>query len=169
VVIRKNGALHVRTSLDGPGEPVIIIEDSCVIGHHSMISAKNCIHLEPHVVFESLGLIQDHNHAFEDVTLPIEQQGVTEGGRIRIGEGCYIGHGAVILCAKGQLTLGRNCIVRPKALVTRSFPPYSVIAGIPANIIKQNDPIKAISVSGYSNVSEIGSALHGDKTAPVRW
>src|SRR5215467_1275113 len=158
VVIRKNGALHVRTSLEEWGEPVIIIEDHCVIGNHSMISAKNCIHLEPYVMFESLGLMQDHNHAFEDISTPIDQQGVTEGGRIRIGEGSYIGQGAVILCSKGELSLGRNCVVAPKAVVTRSFPLYSVIAGIPARIVKQFDPTKRVWLSGPDDSSDIGFA-----------
>src|SRR5208337_1970304 len=51
VVIAKNGALHVRASLEDKGEPVIVIDDGCTIAPGSTISAKNCIHFEPDVMF----------------------------------------------------------------------------------------------------------------------
>ncbi|HKR28750.1 MAG TPA: hypothetical protein VJS11_14900, partial [Acidobacteriaceae bacterium] len=41
---------------------------------------------------------------------------------------------------QGELVLGRNCIVAANSLVTRSFPPYSVIVGNPARVAKQYDP-----------------------------
>jgi acetyltransferase-like isoleucine patch superfamily enzyme len=90
----------------------------------------------------------DHSHAYEDITVPIREQGVTEGGRIRIGQGSWIGFGAAIVCPKGELTLGRNCVVGANSVVTRSFPPYSVIAGNPAKVVKQFDPVKQAWVQG---------------------
>ena len=82
----------------------------------------------------------DHNHAYEDIEIPIIQQGITKGGRIRIGEGSWIGHGAAIVCSRGELTIGRHCIVAANSVVTRSIPDCSVVFGIPATIIRQYDP-----------------------------
>jgi acetyltransferase-like isoleucine patch superfamily enzyme len=93
-------------------------------------------------------LIQDHNHAYEDVTLPIKAQGLTPGGTIRIEQGCWIGHGAAIVCGQGELVIGRNSVVAANSLVTKSFPPYSVIVGNPARLARQFDPAKGSWVGG---------------------
>jgi acetyltransferase-like isoleucine patch superfamily enzyme len=82
----------------------------------------------------------DHNHAYEDISAPILDQGITEGGRIRIGQGTWIGHGASIISPRGELTIGRNCVIAANAVVMRSIPDYSLVAGYPATIIKQYDP-----------------------------
>ena len=115
---------------------------NCCIAARSVISAKNYIHLERDVILAPSVLIMDHNHAFEDVTRAISEQGTTEGGRIRIGQGSWIGHGAAIVCNHGELDLGAHCVVEPNAVVTRSFPSYSVLSGNPARVIKRFDPVK---------------------------
>lgn len=125
----------------GPqGEPTIVIDDNCIVAFGSILSAKNQIHLESGVNVAQQVLIMDHNHAYEDIEIPIVQQGITKGGRIRIGEGSWIGHGAAIVCSRGELTIGRHCVVAANSVVTRSIPDYSVVFGIPATIIRQYDP-----------------------------
>ena len=139
VSLRKDAWLNVATE-DPTGEPVIVIDDNCHIGYGSIISAKNRIHLERDVLVGQQVLIIDHNHAYEDITIPIANQGVTGNGTIRIGQGSWIGRGAAIICPRGELTIGRNCVVAVNSLVTRSIPDYSVVFGSPATIIKQYDP-----------------------------
>jgi len=141
VTLKKDAWLNVANdSLDRTAEPAIVIGDNCHIGYGSIISARNRIHLERDTMVAQQVVIADHNHAYEDITVPIINQGVTEGGRIRIGQGCWIGHGAAIVCARGELTIGRNCIVAVNSVVTRSIPDYSVVWGNPATIIRQYDP-----------------------------
>ena len=113
------------------------IEDDCRIGARCTITAENFIHLERGVVLAPDVLIMDHAHAYQDVSRPISLQGATPGGRIRIQEGCRIGRGAAILCEKGELVLGRNCVVAPGAVVTRSFPAGSMLSGNPARPIRE--------------------------------
>jgi acetyltransferase-like isoleucine patch superfamily enzyme len=119
-------------------EVKIIIEDDCRIAARCTITAKNSIHLERDVVLASDVLIMDHAHAYQVVSRPISVQGATSGGRIRIQEGCRIGRGAAVLCDKGELVLGRNCVVAPGAVVTRSFPADSMLAGNPARAIRES-------------------------------
>lgn len=45
----------------------------------------------------------------------------------------WIGMNTTIL--KG-VTIGRGCIVAAGAIVTKSTPPYSIVAGVPAKVIK---------------------------------
>ena len=113
------------------------IEDDCRVGARCTITAENSIHLERGVVLEPDVLITDHAHAYQDVSRPISLQGATPGGRIRIQEGCRIGRGAAILCEKGELVLGRNCVVAPGAVVARSFPAGSMLSGNPARAIRE--------------------------------
>jgi maltose O-acetyltransferase len=53
-------------------------------------------------------------------------------GRVRIGNGCWIGAKAVILM---NVELGDRCVVGAGAVVTRSFPADSVVVGVPARPI----------------------------------
>jgi acetyltransferase-like isoleucine patch superfamily enzyme len=128
------------------GEPMIVIEDGSIIMRRGQISARNCIHIGRDVVVSASVLIMDHNHSYEDTTRPIKEQSITSGGRIRIEQGCWIGHGAAIVCNQGELVLGRNSVVAANALVTKSFPPYSVLVGNPARLARQYDPAKGIWV-----------------------
>ena len=138
VCVSQHAWLNVATE-DIVGEPTIVVDDNCQISDGSIISARNRIHLEPYVNVAQQVLILDHNHAYEDVEVPIIKQGITNGGRIRIGEGSWIGHGAAIVCSRGELTIGRHCVVSANSVVTRSIPDYSVVFGMPAAIIRQYD------------------------------
>ena len=138
--------------------PKIVIEEGCSIGPRCTISSKNSIHLEPKVVLASNVLIMDHGHAYEDVGRPIRFQGTSPGGKIHIGQGCQIGDRAAVLCAKGEVVLGRNCLIAPGAVVSRSFPANSVIAGNPGRLVTQT----GISTAG---MLWTGVAVSGGKTA----
>lgn len=71
------------------------------------------------------------NHVFDDPEVPIRTQGITRRG-IVIGDDVWIGTRAVIL---DGVTLGRGSVVGAGAVVTRSFPDRSIIAGVPARTV----------------------------------
>src|SRR5579863_6420552 len=148
VIIRKDAWLSIIT--DSVSDLNLVIDDNCLVGARSVISAKNFIHLEHDVILATSVLIMDHNHAYEDITLPIRVQGITQGGTIRIEQGCWIGQGAAIVCNEGELVIGRNSVVAANSLVTRSFPPYSVIVGNPSRLARQFDPARGTWIGGAS-------------------
>jgi acetyltransferase-like isoleucine patch superfamily enzyme len=154
VTLHKDVWLHAHPSPENQGEPVLVLEDRCFIARRCHIAAKNSIYLESDVLLAAGVLIQDHGHSFADLSKPIRFQGCAPGGRIRIGQGSWIGQGAVIICDSGELVLGRNCVVAANAVVTRGAPPYSVLAGNPARIVKQFDPVKGAWVLGSSHPVE---------------
>lgn len=71
------------------------------------------------------------------------RQGVTIGGRSGhkqlpiIGNNVDIGASALIL---GPITIGDHAIIGAGAVVIRDVPPYAVVAGNPARIIRVNTP-----------------------------
>jgi acetyltransferase-like isoleucine patch superfamily enzyme len=139
------------------GEPAIVFDEGCKVGRRCVISARNKIHFERDVVFAPSVLVMDHNHAFEDVNVPIKDQGITVGGTIRIEEGCWIGFGAAIVCGKGELVIGRNSVIGANAVVSRSIPPNSVVTGNPARVVKQFDAAKGGWVLGSSTLAKATS------------
>jgi acetyltransferase-like isoleucine patch superfamily enzyme len=75
------------------------------------------------------------------LTYPIEpmlrnsgKAGSYSKGKIIIGHDCWIGNGAIILSG---VNIGNGSIVAAGAIVTKSFPPYSVIGGSPAKLLKR--------------------------------
>lgn len=88
------------------GDLKIVIGDNCNVGARCIFSAKNRIEIGADVMFATSVLIQDHQHAYDNPHVAISRQGVTPGGVIRIGSGCWIGQGAAIVCNEGELVIG---------------------------------------------------------------
>lgn len=147
VMLKKGVWLNIPESAVSD-HPIIILESRCNLGPRCILSAQNQIHIGRNTIFGPAVFLADHNHGFENVAEPIRDQGTTAGGKIRIGQDCWIGYGAAIVCGGGTLELGDHCVVAANALVTRSFPAYSVIAGNPARVVKQFDPVKDAWVMG---------------------
>lgn len=159
VIIRNHAWINTFDLHESQTGVKMIIDDNSVINAQCVISAKNLVHIGRHVMVSACSLVMDHNHAYEDLDRPIQAQGLTPGGTIRIEDGCWIGHGAAIVCNQGELVIGRNSVIGANALVTRSFPPYSVIIGNPARLAKQFDPAKESWVGATGRpvtVSDVG-------------
>lgn len=71
--------------------------------------------------------VVSENHATDEDGRPSRTE-VTRVG-VEIGEGAWIGHGVTVL---DGVTIGHGSTVGAGAVVTRSFPPGSKIAGVPA-------------------------------------
>ena len=166
VSVGEHAWLNVATD-EPTGEPTIVIDDDCIVAFGSIISAKNRVHLERYVNVAQQVLIMDHNHAYEDTDIPIIRQGITKGGTIRIGEGSWIGHGAAIVCSRGDLSIGRHCVVAANSVVTRSIPDCSVVFGTPATIIRQYDPEARKWRMGERKIVETSPRTNGVKLGPV--
>ena len=53
---------------------------------------------------------------------------------VYVGDGAWIGEKAIILPG---VELGKRCVVAAGAVVTKSFPAYSLVGGVPAKVIKK--------------------------------
>lgn len=156
VIVHKDVWLHAWPNGDRAPGPAVSVGDRCLIGRRSHISGRNGIVIEPDVIVSAGVLIQDHGHAYEDVTASIRLQGLVAGGKIRVGQGSWIGQGAAIVCTEGELVLGPNCVVAANAVVTRSAPGFSVLVGNPARVVKQFDQRKGAWVLGSTSTVAVG-------------
>jgi len=94
------------------------------------------------------------NHGFERVDKFIKDQPITSKG-IDIGEGTWIGAGVSIV---DGVSIGNNSVVAAGAVVTKSFPDFSVIGGTPARVIRSR--IKAGDVKlEVTNIAKKSSQL----------
>ena len=108
-----------------------------VIGDHTRIGLHNTI-IGPVTIGQHVNLAQgivvtalNHNYSIPDQR--IDQQGVTTAA-VTIGNDCWIGANAVILPG---VTIGEHSVVAAGAVVTKDVPSHSLVAGVPAKIIKQ--------------------------------
>ena len=62
---------------------------------------------------------------------------------ITIKDGCWICSGAIIC---GGVTIGENSVVAAGAVVTRDVPPNSLVAGVPAKVLRTIDENDRINV-----------------------
>lgn len=69
---------------------------------------------------------------------PLDRRRYWEAGLpITIEDNVWLGGGAVVL---GGVTVGHDAVVAAGAVVTRDVPPGTVVAGVPARVVKTIDP-----------------------------
>lgn len=109
------------------------IQDRCTIVGNIKIG-RNCI-------FSKNVLMTSGKHHFENYPhlTQRDQDAIQEGQKvfeepIVIEDDCFVGVGVHI---KHGITLSKGTIVGANSVVTRDFPPYSVIGGVPAKLIKK--------------------------------
>lgn len=76
--------------------------------------------------------ITDFDHRTDRLGVPIKDQGIVTAP-VRIGEDVWIGRGVTVL--RG-VDVGRGSVIGAHAVVTRDVPPYSVVAGVPARVVR---------------------------------
>lgn len=148
----KHSVVHRSARMDTPpyrkfslGDYSVIESFACInnavgdviIGDHTRIGLHNTI-IGPVTIGCHVNLAQGItvtalNHNFEDSDKRIDEQGVSTTPVI-IEDDIWIGANAVILPG---VTIGKHSVVAAGAVVTKNVPPHSLVAGVPAKIIKQ--------------------------------
>ena len=119
-------------------DPVVIIGDRCLIGRGSAIVGHYRIDIGDDVFTGMNVYITDQNHGYEDPDTPIGIQD-PQDDPVVIGDGSWIGSGAVVLPGA---RIGKHCVVAANSVVRGTFPSHSVIAGVPAKVVRAYDGIK---------------------------
>lgn len=148
----KHSVIHHSVRMDTPpyrkfslGDYSVVESFSCinnavgdvVIGNHTRIGLHNTV-IGPVTIGNHVNLAQGItvtalNHNFENPDQRIDEQGVSTNP-VTIGDDIWIGANAVILPG---VSIGSHSVVAAGAVVTKDVPPHSLVAGVPAKIIKQ--------------------------------
>ncbi|HEY4374001.1 MAG TPA: acyltransferase [Burkholderiales bacterium] len=125
-----NAVLIKHGAYFGSGSEVEL-GDRSQVGHnahldHDVVIGDDVL-MGPDVVMMSAG------HEYDDPTVPINRQGQTKRTPIHIGNDVWIGTRVVILPG---VRIGDGAVVGANAVVTKDVPPYAVVAGVPAKVIR---------------------------------
>lgn len=115
-------------------KPVVRIGNKVLIGAYSSIGCSNEVVIEDDVMLAPHVHITDRNHSYEDINAPINRQPAVSQGPVVIGRDAWLGYGVQIM---PNVRVGRHCVVAAGSVVTKDTPDYSVVAGIPARIVKK--------------------------------
>jgi acetyltransferase-like isoleucine patch superfamily enzyme len=126
--------------------PQIIIESDVSIGNFASITAIDKIVIGKGCLISEHFYVSDHGHGFDPSKGPLIKQDLYSKGPVIIGENTFIGYRTSILPG---VTLGKHCVVGCNSVVTKSFPDYSMIGGIPARLLKTYDAASGEWLSVY--------------------
>lgn len=118
-------------------QPEIFIGNNVIMNTDIHIGAINKIIIGNNVLFASRIYISDHSHGnitAEALQLAPAKRPLISKGPVIIEDNVWIGEGVVIL---PNVTIGKNAIVGANAVVTKNVAANSVVAGIPAIVIKK--------------------------------
>jgi acetyltransferase-like isoleucine patch superfamily enzyme len=108
-----------------------------IIGDHTRVGLHNTVigpvRIGSHVNLAQGITVTALNHNIVEKDRRIDEQGVSTVP-VTIGDDIWIGANAVILPG---VTIGNHSVVAAGAVVTKDVPPHSLVAGVPAKIIKE--------------------------------
>lgn len=133
-IVMHGAVLHVYNFRNLPNSGIKIGRDS-LIGEYSIIRGQGGVTIGDRVFTSPFTQIIAVNHIFDDPKRPFIDQGITAEG-IVIEDDCWLGAGAVIT---DGVRVGKGSVVAAGAVVTKDVPPHSVVAGVPARVIKTID------------------------------
>lgn len=111
----------------------IRLGDRVSIAGSVTVSARNEVVIEDAVIIARGVYISDHRHSWVDTSVPIKDQGICDIRPVRIGRGAWLGQNAVVMPG---VTVGEGAVVGANSVVTKDVPPFSVVVGAPARVIR---------------------------------
>jgi acetyltransferase-like isoleucine patch superfamily enzyme len=131
-IVMHGAVLHVYNFRHLPNAGIRIGRDS-LIGEYSVIRGQGGVTIGDRVYTSPMTQILAVDHVFDDPERPFVEQGITARG-IEIEDDVWIGSGAVVT---DGVRIGRGSVVAAGAVVSSDVPPHTVVAGVPARVVRQ--------------------------------
>jgi acetyltransferase-like isoleucine patch superfamily enzyme len=110
----------------------ITLKDRVFVGHQCTLYGQGGLVIGEDTIIAAQTVIVPSTHHFEDISVPIRNQGEMSRG-VEIGSDVWIGAHVTIL---DGVVIGNGAIVGAGSLVNRNVPPYAIVVGVPAKVIK---------------------------------
>lgn len=133
-LVMHGAVLHVYNFRNLPNARISIGRNG-LIGEYTVIRGQGGVEIGDRVYTSPFTQIIAVNHVFDDPERPIIEQGITAEG-IHIEDDVWLGSGAIVT---DGVRIGKGSVVAAGAVVTKDVPPHSVVAGVPAKVIKKID------------------------------
>lgn len=129
---------EIRPFVTINGTNSITIGDNVIVPPGTILSCMpndptNGILIENDVLIGPNVSIYSATHNYSDTSLAIKDQGYNSK-KVTIKQGSWLGVNSVIMPG---ITIGKNSVIAAGAIVTNDVPDYSVVAGVPAKIIRE--------------------------------
>lgn len=102
------------------------------LGDYNYVGGAGGVTIGENVLIGQYVSFHPQNHVFDDPDRPIKAQGTTQQG-IVVEDDVWIGARVTIL---DGVRVGRGAVIAAGAVVTQDVPPYAVVGGVPARVIK---------------------------------
>jgi len=133
-LVMHGAVLHVYNFRSLPHAWIKIGSES-LIGEYSVIRGQGGVTIGDRVYTSPMTQIIAVNHVFDDPGRPFIEQGITAKG-ITIEDDVWLGSACVVT---DGVRIGRGSVIAAGAVVIDDVPPHTVVAGVPARVIKQID------------------------------
>jgi acetyltransferase-like isoleucine patch superfamily enzyme len=104
-----------------------------VLGRNVSVNCYLDVEIGDSVLIADDVYISDFDHRFDDLTVPIKDQGIVKS-RVRIGRDVWLG--TKVTVARGVI-IGDGAVIGANAVVTHDIPARAVAVGVPARVIKR--------------------------------
>ena len=145
--IGRGAKLHIgRWAWIGHGTKIRVHEGEVhigaktVIGQECTISAFQHVSIGRECIIADRVMLIDFDHGVTEVERPIRLQGIYKRD-VRVGHNVWMGYGA---CVLRGVSVGENSIVGTSSVVTKDFPPNSVLGGVPAQLIRMRQAPRSL-------------------------
>jgi len=104
------------------------IGEFCTLGSRVILYNLGGLEIGHHTVLSQDVYVCGGTHDYTQPTFPLLRRKITIGHHVWIGAGAFIGPG---------VTIGDGAVVGARAVVVKDVPPWTVVAGNPARVVKQ--------------------------------
>ncbi|WP_107840268.1 acyltransferase [Metasolibacillus meyeri] len=115
----------------------IKIGEKCLIGKNALINGASYLEIGDFCLLAPNVYISNADHTYENINIPIMYQTTKNLGELIIEENVWIGINVVVT---GGIRIGRGSVIGANTVVKKDIPPFSIVVGNPAKIIKMYNP-----------------------------